>query len=235
MEGTFTQKQMFNLHKSGLYLPESEGIMSVKEHDQSIQSGASLSINVNNWWRTKEYGFYPKGFEKASIPLGNQLIYVEDNVSRVLEIPDVPVKVNGETISLRKAIGMGVIPIEKLEIRDVDETRSVVSVTSDFDPAIDVKMVNIMRPRVWALTDVDGYPLKTLPSKSDVPDARYSYVRHDNEFDNGSTGWHGSFARDVDYFCGRRRSVNASTYWSDVSGVALVGRKVTALLIEIQK
>jgi|GEM_PF-880931 len=230
LKGTFTQRQVFTLHKSGLFVPANEGIMSVKEHDQSIQSGAYPSVNVNNWWRTGEYGFYPKGFEKKAIPLGAELIYVEGGISRILEIPDVPIKVNGKTIGLRQAIGMGVIPLEKLEIRDVDETRSVVSVTSDFNPTTDVEVVDIMRPRAWGLVDAKGRPLKSKPSNENVPDARYSYVRHDNEFDEGSTGWHGSFARDV-Y---DRRVVFANSVWSDDSGVALVGREATAPLVETE-
>src|SRR3989339_1701280 len=140
LEGTYNQRQMFTLHRSGLFVPANETIMSTKEHDRSIQSGAYNSVNVNNWWKTAEYGFYPKGFEKKALPIGDKLVYVENGVLHTMEIPDVPVKVNGENISLRKAVGMGIIPLEKLQIKEVDETHFTVSVASDFDPASDVKV-----------------------------------------------------------------------------------------------
>jgi hypothetical protein len=230
LEGTYTQRQMFTLRESGLYVPAQEGIMLVKEHDQSIQSGAYTSVNVNNWWRTAEYGFYPKGFEKKAVPIGDKLVYVENGVSHALDIPDVPVKVNGENVSLRKAVGMGVIKLEKLQYRELDEKSGLVEVTSDFDPANDVKVVDIMRPRGWALVDADGYPLKSKPSNQNVSEARYSYVRHEGDFEQGSTGYHGSFARglgDDDYY--GRRVVIADRGWHFGSGVALVsGREAAA-------
>lgn len=234
LEGTFNQRRMFTLHKSGLFVPANESIMSVREHDSSIQSGVYRSVNVNNWWRTAEYGFYPKGFEKQLLPIGDKIVYIEDKVEYTLHVPDVPVKVNGENIGLRQAIGMGIIPLERLKIEQVDEKNFTVSVTDDFNPANDVKVVDIMRPRGWALVDANGYPLKSSPSNDGVPDARCSYVRHTGELDKKATGWHGSLARDVDVYYGRR-DVDADSYWSVGSGVALVGREATSPLVEVPK
>lgn len=217
---------MFTLAKSGIYVPANETIMSVKEHDQSIQSGAYESVNVNNWWRTPEYGFYPKGFEKKALPLGDKIVYIANGVAETLDVPDVPVKLaNGKTIGLRQVVGMGVIRLEKLQY---DEDRHIVSVTSDFDPAKDVKVVDIMRPSGWALVDADGYPLKTQPSNENVPNARYSCVRHSYDLEKKSTGWHGSLDRVLDDNDFRRRVVGADTLWSVVSGVALVKSREAA-------
>lgn len=220
LQGDHNQVAMFSLHKSGFYVPANESIMSVREHDQSIQSGAYKSVNTNNWWRTNEYGFYPKGFETQNLPIGEKIVYVEGGVSYTLNVPDVPVKVNGETIGLRAAIGMGVIKLEKLQY---DEDRKIVSVTSDFDPTNDVSVKNIMRPRAWALVDAEGYPMRDKPSNENAPEARYSYVRHSDQLDKKATGYHGSLARDVDFFS-RWRVVNAYGAWSYGSGVAVVSR-----------
>ncbi len=232
LEGTYTQKMMFTLRSSGLYAPATEGIMSVKDHDQSIQSGAYKSVNVNDWWRTGAYAFYPSGFEKANLPLGDKLVYAEDGVRHTLNIPDVQVSMlrpdgRSETVGLRQAIGMGVIKLEKLKLDQTDDEADVVSVTTDFDPATDVKVVDVMRPRAWALVDVDGYPLKSQPSCDEVSEARYSWIRHKDDFEKGSTGYHGSLAHLVggDYYLGRRY-VYAFDYWSWASGVAVVGRDV---------
>ena len=236
LEGTYTQKMMFTLSSSGLYNPANEGIMSVKEHDQSIQSGAYKSVNVNGWWRTGEYAFYPKGFEKRNLPLGDKLVYVEDGVAHTLNIPDVPVKLaNGQTVGLRQAISMGVIKLEKLKLDQIDDKADVVSVTTDFDPATDVKVVDIMRPSAWALVDADGYALKSQPSDAGVSEARYSRVRHSDEFEDRSTGYHGSLARGVyGYVNDDRRVVYAYGEWRYGSGVALVsGRGATAPLVGV--
>jgi len=223
LEGTFTQKQMFTLRSSGLYAPQSEGIMSVKDHDQSFQSSVCSVVDVSGWWRTCEYAFYPRGFEKRDLPLGDKLVYVEDGFTHTLSIPDVPVSIvrsdgKSETIGLRQAIGMGIIKLEKLDLRQIDERADEVSVTTDFDPATDVKVVDIMRPKAWALVDADGYPLKSKPSSSKVSGARCPYVRDENGFEAGSTGYHGSLARGAD-----RPIVDANDKWQYGSGVALVG------------
>ncbi len=216
LEGTYNQKAMFTL-KNGVYAPN-EGIMSVKETDQAIQTGVYASINVNGWNRTDDVAFYRKGFQKKDIPLGDKIVYVESGVAYTLNIPDIPVKLaNGETVGLRKAIGMGVIKLRKLDLKQEDEKAFTVSVSSDFDPS-DARLVDIMRPDGWALVDQYGYPLRSKPSRSEAPDARYSYLRDVKQFDEASTGWFGSVARNV-----YGRVVYADDVWSGVSGVALVG------------
>jgi len=222
LERTFTQVQMFRLI-SGI-VPANESIMNVKDHDDALNvSGAWKAINTNGWWRTGEYAFYPKGFEMRDMPLGDKLVHFEDGVAHTLDIPDVPVKIaNGQTVGLRQAIGMGVIRFEKLRLDQTDAKADVVSVTTDFDPATDVKVVDIMRPRGWALVDADGYPIKSQPSSVEVSEARYSYIRHEDEFEGESTGYHGSVARYVNYYGNDfRRYVGANGWWSCDSGVAV--------------
>ena len=221
LEGTFTQVQMFGLKGR---VPVNESIMGVKDHDDALNvSGAWRAIDVNHGWRTGEYAFYPKGFEKRDMPLGDKLVYIENHVAHTINIPDVPVKLaNGQTVGLRKAIGMGVIRLEKLRLDQIDDKADVVSVSTDFDPATDVKVVDVMRPRNWALVDADGYPIKSQPSSYRVSEARFSSVRGEQHFEGESLGYHGSVARggsDAE----NRRVVYAYSGWSYNSGVALVG------------
>lgn len=214
LEGQYVQKEMFALAKNRLYSPANETIMTVKEYEQCVQSGAYEHLRANSW-KTSEYGFYRKGFENRDLSLGDKIVYFEEGVTHTLIIPDVPVKLeNGETIGLRHAGGMGVIRLEKLQY---DEDRSIVSVTSDFDPAIDAKVVDIMRPRSWAFVDADGYPLRTKPSQKMFPVARYSFTRNADELSFDSTGWHGSIS--IQFF---QRGVAACEEWRGGYGVAVV-------------
>lgn len=240
LEGTYDQKKMFTLRSSGLYVPATEGIMTVKDHDQSIHCGAFKSINATCWWRTGEYAFYPKGFQTRDMPLGDKLVYVENSVWHILMIPDVPVAIVrpdgiSETVGLTKAVGMGVFKLEKLGLKEIDERADVVSVTTDFDPATDVKVVDIMRPsggplHGWALPDADGYPLRSRPSGIKVSKARKSYLKPENEFEAGSTnypiGYHGSIDRCVHYYVLNevRNGIGVATEWRSDSGVAVIRR-----------
>lgn len=227
LEGTYTQTQMF-----GLKIPAHESIMTVKEYDALLVPEVVQAITAHsNWIRTREYAFYPKGFERQDLPMGDKIIYVETGVAYTFIVPDVSVNVNGTSVGLRTAIGMGVIPIEKLRLEQVDETHFTVLVTSDFNPASDVKVVDIMRPSgVWALVDADGYPIRARPSDFFIPEARCSYVRNFNEFEKNATGWHGSLVRyvfDIQYVFDiyyRRRDVSAYGRHVDAYGVAVVSR-----------
>jgi len=236
LNGEFIQEQMFSLRSNSLYAPATEGIMSIKDFDQPF-SDALISVfwgtTRNHFWRTGDYGFYPKGFEKKDLPIGEKIVWVEtDAIIYTLSVPDVPVKLaNGKTVGLRQAVGMGVIRLEKLKIDQTDEKAFTVSVTDDFDPVIDLKVKNIMRPRGWALVDADGYPLKSKPSHIEVPEARYSVVWHEDELDrfhNGSNGYHGSVDWNmmgmVSESCDGRE-VGACTEWYYESGVALFKRE----------
>ncbi|MFA5050457.1 MAG: hypothetical protein WC501_05610 [Candidatus Micrarchaeia archaeon] len=228
---TFTQTEMFNLLKKGLYDPAIESIMRVKDHDISIQSGAYSSINVESNWRTGEYGFYRRGFKKKYLPLGKEIIYIEDRVSYKLVIPDVSVKVNNGTIGLRPSIGMGIIPIEKLVLEQTDARKFTISVATDFNPETDVKILSMMEPKSWALTDENGYPLSSKPSNYDDQNARHFCVNPVTCFEADSTGYHGSISRretsgafgDYDFNLDWR-DFNVNTRWSDALVVALVSR-----------
>jgi hypothetical protein len=233
LEGTFTQAQMFGLKGR---IPSHESIMNVRELDDALNvSGAWKAIDVNGWWRTGKYGFYPKGFEKKDMPIGEKIVYAEQGVTYTLDVPDVPVKIaNGETVGLRQAVGMGVVRLEKLKLDQTGEKMFSVSMTTDFDPVNDLKVKEVMRPRGWALVDADGYLLRSKPSGKNVPDARYSYVLHADEFEDGSSGYHGSLARGVDDFDGRR-VVYADVGWSEASGMAIISRVAAAPEVEVIK
>jgi len=201
-EDGFNQKQMFSLRSGGLVDPANEGIMTLRDISEACQSRIFRARFTSGMVRSSEYAFYPRGFDNASLPLGDKLAYVEKYFDKngerrtethILEIPDVPVELaDGSKVGLRNALGMGVIPIGKLALSQIDENTDMVSVTADFDPATDIKAVDIARPMGWALPDSDGYPLRSRPSAMDVPEARFSWVLHSDKFEDGSTGWHGT-------------------------------------------
>lgn len=226
---TFRQAEMFGLAKARLFDPAIETIMTVREHDVSIQSGAYKSVNENGWWRTAKYGVYARGFERElDKRVGNSVVWTEVGVSYTFEVPDVRHPTEDKPLS--HATGMLVLPLAKLEF---DEGTRAVKVAPNLYPETDVQVVDIMRPRAWALVDADGVPLRTEPSGANTQEARYSYIRHSDEFEEGATGWHGSLSRVVlgvlgfDY---GGRYVLAGSRWSGASGVAVVGHEVAASL-----
>lgn len=240
--GTFTQEQMFGLHKSGLFNPAVERIMDVKDHDDSLNvSKVWETINVNGWWRTGRYAAYRRGFEKEDLQVGDKIVWVERDIARTLEIPDVPVAIirpdgKSEIIGLRQAVGLLDFDLTKLQY-DLDAR--VVSVTSDFNPETDVRVVDIMRPRGWALVDANGYPLKSNPSDERAPEARYSYVRLSENLAKKATGWHGSLACYISLIDGKvhigSRGVAAVGYWYDVSGVAIVEKMPVSKQLSVRE
>ena len=230
-KNAFTQVEMFELRPKGL-LPSNERPMNVKEHDESIRSGAWKEISANSWWRTNLYGVYRKGFEKdLDVQIGEKVVWVEDGIAPVFNVPDVKHPHNNDK-GLREATGMVVFDLDKLQY---DGETNIVSVSSDFNPETDVFVVDVMRPRGWALVDANGIPLRTKPSDEDTLGARHSYVKHSDEFEGEATGWHGSLACDVDgfYFGRRRYVVGALVVWSGASGVATIGRSAAAPQIEV--
>jgi len=226
-KNTFTQVEVFGVAK--LLLP-SESIMLVKEHDQSIQSGAYKEVNPNNWWRCSEYGLYQKD---PKAPLGKEILWIENGVTYKKLVPDVPVKVDGKEISLQKAVGMGVYDsIGLLKIEQTDSNLFVVSVVDPTAVIGKVRVVDFMRDG-WALTDESGLPVASKPSSSDNPDARFGAVRTD--FEKKATGYHGSLARSVYYYdSGYRRDVYANGDWSRASGVALVNGREAAAPLDVK-
>ncbi len=224
LEGTFTQERIFGLYKSGKFDPAAEKIMGVKDHDDSLnKSKVWESIDVIGWWRTGRFGAYRRGFEKENSSVGERLLYIEDGTKRTLEIPDVPVAIfmpdgKSEIIGLRAARGIIDFDLEKLRY---DSEEKIVSVSSDFNPKTDVRVVDVMRPRNWALVDANGYPIRSKPSRSDNSATRQSYIWHSDEFENGSTGWFGSVARYC-YEVDGKRIIDALGSWRNGSGVALV-------------
>jgi hypothetical protein len=221
---------MFALRSKGHVLANEE-LMLIKDFDGSgFNPRAALRdarVSQDGWWRTGEYAFYRRGFEKKDLWLGERLVYVDRGLVHVLDIPDVPATLaNGKRVGLRQATGMGVFRLEKLRLEQIDDKTDVVSVTTGFDPAIDVKVVDIMRQRAWSsLVDGSGYPLKSEPSGCTAAGAKYSWLRQENLFEEGSSGYHGSVGCGISGVL-YRRFVMAYESWSDASGVAVIDRKI---------
>ena len=190
----------------------------------------------------------PSEGRAAFNPLGERLVYIENRVRHGLTIPDVPVTLpDGSRVNLRQATGMAVFDVMKMDVRVVDERTVEVSVTSGFNPGTDVKVKDVMRPRGWsAHIDADEFALRGSPSNAENPNARDSYRRPANEFqdikhtfvsDEIATGYHGSVAR-VGVGGGYgRRDVGAFYGWSFVSGVAVISLESSvqgvALILEL--
>lgn len=230
LEGTFKQEQMFGLHKSGRFNPAHEAIMGVKEHDDSLNtSGAWQKINVNNWWKTGRYAAYRRGFENdLDLQIGDRLVFIEKGTAHILEIPDVRHPTDKDK-SLRQAAGMLDFDLQKLRY---DPEARIVSVTTDFNPDSDVRVVDIMRPEGWALPDKNGYPIRTQQSGAGVPKARFAVTRPSGAFEGESTGYHASVILSVVYYNGTRY-IYAVHSWSDDSTVAVVtpAQRVSGLIV----
>ncbi len=230
---TFRQVEMFTLVRA--LVPAHETVMGVKDHDQSIQSGTYSLVNANNWWRTRRYGVYVRGFEKElDKPIGDKVVWIEEldgrKIDFTFDVPDVK-NPHDKNKGLRQATGMLDFDFKKLQYTAGTRT---VSVASDFDPETDVAVRDVMRPRNWGLVDADGYPLRSNPSNSGVPEARFMHVRNSDEFEKKATGWHGSVARNVvDFIYYWGRFVLAISDWSEASGVTVVGRSVAASLVAV--
>jgi hypothetical protein len=218
VKGKFTQIELFRLKGR---IPKHESIMNVRELDDALNvRGVWKVIDVNGSWRTNRYGVYARGFERElDKPVGASIVWIEDGISYTFEVPDLE-HPNDSNRGLRQATGMLDFALEKLQF---DEDRGIVSITSDFDPESDVTVRNIMRPRGWALVDVEGYPLRTRPSDPHNSISRYSYVRHSDQFDREATGWHGSISRIIG-IVDDRRYVYAYVEWGIDYGVAVVTR-----------
>jgi hypothetical protein len=222
---TFTQVELFDVAR---LLPISEGIMSVKDHDQFLKSKKRAAEISDNWWRCREYAFYRKD---PKVPLGKEILWAENSFICKKLIPDVPVIFGGKEISLRKASGIWVYDsIDLLKMEEVDRNLIVVSAV---DPAAvigRVRNVDLMRNE-WALTDERGLPLANQQCHPDHPDGRYSEVRVD--FRRKSTGYHGSLSRSIHIYYNERRFCyeedrryfHANTYWSDPSRLMAVDSK----------
>ena len=212
---TFRQKEVFQLAK---LLQPTERIMSVREHDRSIQSGAYSSLPVSSW-RCREYAFYRKD---PGAELGSEIEWKENGVTYRNLVPDIPVDVNGKTISLQKAKGMGVYSsIRLLDIRQEDAGLFVVF-AERLDMVVGkVRVVNFSGNDLdFAFTDAIGLPLANGITHSDDPDTRIGSMTRNY---GKSTGWHGSIARGVFSGYGQRK-VYADIPWSAAFGVAVVNR-----------
>ena len=224
--------------------PLGESLMENRDFEASVQNVSFAALNIA-WTRMRGYAVYRRRFETQDLPLGERLVYIENGVRYGFTIPEVSVTLpSGSRVSLQQATGMAVFDVMKIDVRVVDKKTVEVSVTPDFNPETDVKVKDVMRPCGWsAHIDADGFALRGSPSNAENPNARYSYVRYADQFedikhlfvsDEPATGYHGSLARgNVNWGC----YVVAGDDWSEVSGVALVSLassvQGTASLLEL--
>lgn len=214
----FTQKEIFSLIKK----LKKEKILTFKELLDAIPNESYKQISTKAYgWRAREYVVYRKGFEqKLDLELGEKIVYIENKLDYTFEIPDVKVwlatKTGGFLTDLRKTAGMAVFDIHKLQY---DPKKRVVKVIKDFNPQRDVKIIDIMRPHGWALYELNGFPTRLLKSDDKNPKAIYSWTKEAKDFEDGSTGYHGSIYRKLDF--DDWREMDATHDWRYLSGVAV--------------
>ncbi len=210
LPGLYTQRDMFGLHTGGIFVPASEGIMTVKEIDYAINESYAFNPDVNLSLRAVEYAFYRKD---PTAVLGKEIIWIEKGIAYKFKVEDIQVSVNGKEISLQNATGMGVVPsIGLLRIEQTGEKEFTVL----GDPAVlegKVVVVDFMRGD-WALTDESGFPLRTKPADLDNSLSRYGSVRRYN-YQKTATGYHGSVSRTSFFLF--ERSVDVDINWGDFS------------------
>jgi hypothetical protein len=163
---------------------------------------------------------------------------------------------DGTETTLKRAAGMGIIPLSKLAITKAEDNQELVAyhvtVASDFDPKLDLSIKDVARPNSWSISvDADGYALNNGKVSDSVgwktECAMFSSIRHYSEFLDvdrlpagiqrllmqmrikpEDMGWFGSVARDNNIVgLNVRRFVFAGSNWSNLSGVAIVGRHET--------
>ncbi|MDD5340272.1 MAG: hypothetical protein PHV13_03405 [Candidatus ainarchaeum sp.] len=270
----FTQPQLFALRP--MFLSNSETVIGNAGLDTLIQPQPDypgfefwrMVANPEGIWRAREYAFYRRGFEKQPYtPFGDSMTWQEHLpngkllVARLLfgEWKDAPVSfsVDGrqEKRSLKDAWGLGIIDIDKLELRTwrlsdgkipgsgkptgQETLYCEVTFNAAFNPATDLHVVDILRPNGWAHPDLHGFPLRNHPINENVEGARFSGLLDSSEFIEGCTGYHGSVTRSIyaTDALNYRRTVIIGTPWQYETGVAAIDSppKVEELQALLQK
>lgn len=209
-EGGVNQIQLF--WASRKLLP-SESTITIRERDQIVQSDGHGEVR---WCRCAEYAFYQK-FPKT--PLGQKITWIEGGSAYELQVPNMPVNVNGKEINLQKAVGLGVFSsIGLLDIKQEDIDRYVVSVT-DLDAASGkVRVIDFSRNDVDSvLADETGLPIRGNPADPHDPGARTGRARI--AFDNRANGWHGSLS-----YGALGSIIDASDNWVNALDVLIASR-----------
>ncbi len=207
LPGLFTQAQTLTLHKSGVFAPEHEGIMLVREYDDALKNGSWASIeNREHWWRSDQFGFYPKGFDiKPDLAVGSKLVWIEkitnpDRTERMLvaildftNIADEKVFFSDRKEGrLKDATGMGIIRNSKLDLRVIENRSDLiiygVSPADGINPEKDITFKDVLRPNgLTNSVDADGFALMggRIPDSEAIenPNARFSHMRHLDEFE----------------------------------------------------
>jgi len=207
LPGVFTQAQTLSLHKSGVFAPEHEGIMLVREYDDALKNGSCASIGCKeHWWRSDQFGFYPKGFEqKPGLAIGSRLVWIEkvtnpDRTERMLvaildlsRIAEEKVFLSdGKEARLKDATGMGIVRNSKLDLRVIENRPDLiiyeVSPADGINPEKDITFKDVLRPSGLSTSvDSEGFALmggRILDEDGfEEQDARFSHIRHLDEFE----------------------------------------------------
>jgi len=214
MKDITTQKQMFQL--LGKFNPKDERIANVRDVDDALNAKRVYKpLFGDRWVRTREYGLYRLD---QNMPLGPELLWVEQGITYKKLVPDVPVLFYGKEMSLQKlrgAIGL----YDSIDLLQIAQTDNKEFTISAMDPAALAGRVMAVRFvwNDWALTDDNGLPDVNKTTSADNPEARYGWVRTNVD------AWHGSLVR-YDGAWGGRRSIYLGAFWSEYSAVAIVGR-----------
>ena len=228
MKGSASQKKMFTLHKSGLFVPANESIARVKDVDDALNtSRIYTAVMGDRWVRCDEYGVFHRD---PNAQLGSEIVHVEQGFSYKHLVPNVPVQFDGREISLQRVTGMAIFDsIGLLQIAQTDEKELTISPVDLNALAGRVRAMRFMRNDL-AFPDDYGFPNATQPASSGDKAAVYGWVREN--FDKEATGYGGSFAGVVDNF-GGWLGVCAGADWSGDSGVAFVERVASAPLVAV--
>ncbi len=256
----FTSQEMFKLAENCLFSPSDESIMLVKDLDVALNKNdvwKTIRTQINRW-RSGNFCFYHQDFAK---PLGSKLFWIEheERTARMLivslDIPDEPVQTSSGHISLQKAVGMGFLPISKLELETVeDNPRFVlykVSLKSTFNSETDLAIKDLFSG--WSnQIDNDGFGLAkgyvSYDQGDKNKDARFSSVLDDpRAFDFhipeeveavlrtldllSVRGWLGFTARAAfEYGVDARRFIISHGYWSSVLAVAIIEKNPDSVI-----
>lgn len=212
----FSQSDMFRLRTSGL-LPLNEHVMGSEEHRDAFRFGISNDLASGNGWRIREYGVYKRG----NVEIGDKVVWVEMALDYTFEIPDVK-HPRDPNKGLRKDWG-GVLIFSLDALQYNTETR-VVSVVPNFNPSTDVF---IRYPGTPVALGEDNR-IEITASSDSLFQGNINLKKSD-EYEEGATGYHGSFVRPFFPFPGNRNSMlwlsyGLNTKWAEEFGVSVVGK-----------
>src|SRR3989338_1372964 len=70
------QAQLFFLRQGGALLMN-ERLIDIPDHNDSLSRGHHPTVDAARWWRTRLYGVYKRGFERADLSIGRRITWLE--------------------------------------------------------------------------------------------------------------------------------------------------------------